>query len=224
MLSRTLMLSVALGVLATVPVANAGHMSKWYVGVEAGANWMADSDVKVDTIDPFFGGGWPTSNASFDTGWAGMATIGYAWPQWRLELELGLRANDMDTETGPPGFKGTGDMNQFSQMINIVRDLDVGSDCVLSLGAGIGGNSVSVDDKLHGPELNGDDYVMAWQLIAGLSHQLKPGLDLVVNYRYFNSDGPDIQEVSGNRHNDTFDTLSEHTLTIGLRFDLDPAS
>ncbi|MEQ1755014.1 MAG: outer membrane beta-barrel protein [Micropepsaceae bacterium] len=225
MLKRTLVLSTAIGLFALSPAADAGHMSKWYAGIEAGANWSADADMEVDTTDPVFGGGWPSSGASFDTGWGGMATVGYAWPQWRVELELGLRKNDFDSFTGPPGFLGTGDMEHFSQMINIIRDFDIGSDCNLSLGAGIGGDSVSVTDSLHVPTLDGDDYVMAWQLMAGISHELKPGLDLVLNYRYFNANGPDITETDAlaRLHNSTYDSLSEHTLTIGLRFDLSPS-
>ncbi len=223
MLARTLMLSTALAVLTVAPVATAGHMTRWYAGLEAGANWANDTDIAVDTVDPFFLGGYPNSGADFDSGWSGMATIGYAWDDWRVELELGLRQNDFDAFSGPPGYTGTGDMQQFSQMLNIVRDIDLGGNCVLSLGAGIGGNSISVHNGLHAPALDGDDYGMAWQLVAGFSHELKPGLDLVVNYRYFNTDGPDIVENDAAIiHNDSWDDVGQHTLTIGLRFDLTP--
>ena len=223
MLARTLMLSTALAVLTVAPVATAGHMTRWYAGLEAGANWANHTDIAVDTVDPFFLGGYPNSGADFDSGWSGMATIGYAWDDWRVELELGLRQNDFDAFSGPPGYTGTGDMQQFSQMLNIVRDIDLGGNCVLSLGAGIGGNSISVHNGLHAPALDGDDYGMAWQLVAGFSHELKPGLDLVVNYRYFNTDGPDIVENDAAIiHNDSWDDVGQHTLTIGLRFDLTP--
>jgi opacity protein-like surface antigen len=64
---------------------------------------------------------------------------------------------------------------------------------------------------------------MAWQLVAGISHELKPGVDLVLNYRYFNTDGPNIIEnEAGIIHNDSWDDVGQHTLTIGLRFDLTP--
>ena len=223
MISRALKLSTALVVLTVAPVANAGHMTSWYLGLEVGANWAGDTDIAVDTIDPFFLGGYPASGADFDAGWGGMATIGYAWEDWRVELELGLRENDFDAISGPPGFSGPGDMHQFSQMLNVIRDIDLGGNCVLSLGAGIGGNSISLHNGLHAPALDGDDYGMAWQLVAGISHELKPGVDLVLNYRYFNTDGPNIIEnEAGIIHSDSWDDVGQHTLTIGLRFDLTP--
>ena len=43
-----------------------------------------------------------------------------------MELELDLRENDFDAISGPPGFAGSGDMQQFSQMINVIRDIDLG--------------------------------------------------------------------------------------------------
>jgi len=222
MFSRALKLSTALVVLTVAPVANAGHMTSWYVGLEAGANWAGDADVQVDTIDALLTP-YPGSAADFEAGWAGMATIGYAWEEWRVELELGLRENDFDVLSGPPGLSGRGDMQQFSQMINVIRDIDLGGNCVLSLGAGIGGNSTSLHNGLHAPALDGSDYGMAWQLVAGFSHELKPGLDLVVNYRYFNADGPNIVETeAGIIHNDSWDDVNQHTLTIGLRFDITP--
>ena len=222
MFSRALKLSTALVVLTVAPVANAGHMTSWYVGLEAGANWADDADVQVDTVDALLTP-YPASAADFETGWSGMATIGYAWEDWRVELELGLRDNDFDVLSGPPGLSGSGDMQQFSQMINVIRDIDFGGNCVLSLGVGIGGNSISMHNGLHAPALDGDDYGMAWQLVAGISHEIKPGVDLVLNYRYFNADGPNIVEnEAGIIHNDSWDDVGQHTVSIGLRFDITP--
>ena len=45
---------------------------------------------------------------------------------WRVQLELDLRENDFDAISGPPGFGGSDDMQQFSQMINVIRDIDLG--------------------------------------------------------------------------------------------------
>src|SRR3954463_10057393 len=57
----------------------------WYVGVEAGANWVQDVD------DHFTIANNPvtTLNVDVDTGWAAIATVGYAFweSNWRLELE-----------------------------------------------------------------------------------------------------------------------------------------
>jgi opacity protein-like surface antigen len=65
------------------------------------------------------------------------------------------------------------------------------------------------------------DYVFAWQVIAGLSISVGPSTDLVLNYRYMQSDGPEFTETAlAILHNDTFDDVGHHSLTIGLRFAL----
>lgn len=223
MITRTILLSSAMGFLLLAVPANASHAQKWYIGVEAGANWISDVAVDVDTIDPFFGGGFPPAGSEFDTGFAMLGTVGYTWTNVRVELELGYRANDFDSFASAGGFTGTGELSEFTQMVNFVYDWHLGPKCTLSLGAGMGGDSIQYKNSLHTVAFDDGDYVFAWQLMAGLSHPISPGLDLVLNYRYFNAASAEFTEVAGAiLHNDTYDDLEKHTLTLGLRFDLGP--
>ena len=84
---------------------------------------FVDVDVNNDTIDPSFFGGYPGTVSSFDTGWAALGTVGYAWHNWRAELELGYRANDLDTFFVPAlSYTGGGEFNEASAMLNILYD------------------------------------------------------------------------------------------------------
>jgi len=84
------------------------HQQGWYVGLEAGANWIGDNDFTISSdyagngISPvalssmhhrsYVGG-----SLDFDTGWAGFATFGYGFENnWRIEVEAGYRSNDFN--------------------------------------------------------------------------------------------------------------------------------
>jgi opacity protein-like surface antigen len=209
------------GSVMALAVPAGAQVNGWYLGIEAGINSNSDTDMQVDSIDPFFGGGFPPAGATFDTGWVGAGTLGYAWPSVRLELELAYRDSDHDTFASAGTFTGSGHFNEFSQMVNVLWDIPLGPTAALSLGAGLGGDNISQTNSLHTVPFDGSEYVFAWQLLAGLSFSISPTTDLVVNYRYMNADGPEFLENDGfNLHNDTFDDVSHHTLTIGLRFDI----
>jgi opacity protein-like surface antigen len=211
----------AVSLLALAVPASSSHVSGWYLGIEAGVNTNDDTSMLVDSIDPSFGGGFPPAGTMFDTGFMGAGTLGYAWPNLRLELELAYRDNDHDTFASAGVFTGTGDFNEFTQMVNVLWDIDLNPDIALSLGGGIGGDSISYKNSLHTVPFDGSDYVFAWQLIAGLSLSIGPTTDLVLNYRYMQADGPEFLETAGViLHNDTFDNVGHHSLTIGLRFDI----
>src|SRR5690242_5970208 len=81
--------------LCTAP-ADAARYNGWYVSLEGGANkaedWNARSNITnlgvVTTTAP--------AHASFDTGWAVLGSVGYAFHNWRLEVEGGYRHNNTD--------------------------------------------------------------------------------------------------------------------------------
>lgn len=218
MKTRLLTAATAVSLFALAAPAGA-NVNGWYLGIEAGFNQNTDTDMLVDSIDPFFFGGFPPAGTTFDTGWMGAGTIGYAWPHLRLELELAYRDSDHDTFASAGTFTGTGDFNEFTQMVNVLWDIDLGPDASLSLGAGLGGDSISYTNSLHTTPFDGSEYVFAWQLIAGLNISIGPTTDLVLNYRFLNADGPEFLETSGGiLHNDTFDDVGHHSVTLGLRF------
>lgn len=86
------------------------HQQGWYVGLEAGANWIGDTDFTVNSGAYANGIGevklasLPVINSGsldFDTGWAGFATVGYGFDNgWRVEFEGGYRSNDFKASAG----------------------------------------------------------------------------------------------------------------------------
>jgi len=155
----------------------------------------------------------------FDDGLAILGEIGYRWENnWRLELELGSRHNDVDcfsVNGAACSAAGLSDVSQFSQMVNLIHDIDITERTALSVGIGLGGNFIDAD----GVGLqDDDDYSFAAQAIFQLSHELTDRIDLVLSYRFMTSDDAEF-------YHSTYKTMEmeteSHTVSVGLRFDLE---
>ena len=205
--------SVVLGIVAP---ANAGQNKGWYIGLEGGANWVSDNDTTFSTSLPTTG----PANIEFDTGWAGIATTGYAFQNnWRLEGELGYRHNDIDAINGVSNAPG-GELNSTSLMVNALYDIPVTNRMTVSLGAGAGAVHAEFDDGVLDQD---EDTRFAYQGIAGLSYAASSRMDLTLNYRYLRSDASEFQGRHLG-HSDFYNTddIQNHTVTVGLRYDLYP--
>lgn len=218
--------------LAAAP-ANAAHFNGWYISLEVGANWIDDDDAIV--VDDITTASFPefVGTTDHDTGWAGLGSLGYAWNNWRVELELGFRSNEssvlfVDTAAPfDPNFVDSFDLDEFSQMVNLIYDFRLGERWSLSLGAGVGGDLVDVEhNSAPGNDfvIDDDDYVFAWQLIAGVNYAITPRSELFLNYRFFNADAPEIEAVGfvDGPYDIHMDDIQKHTVTVGWRFDLYP--
>lgn len=215
--TRALLLG-AVASCALAANANAAVFQGWYVGLEAGGNWIQDADVDVDAPAPLPG------TTSFDTGWAALGTIGYSWQGWRGELELGYRANDIsDFVVSGTSHTLGGELNELSPMLNVVYDFDL-DDWGLSFGAGAGGDNIRYknDAGYHTVPIHDTDWVFAWQAIVGLNYHLNSRTDLFVDYRYFTAENPEFTELEApvTLHTDSYDNLQKHTATIGIRYAL----
>jgi outer membrane protein OmpA-like peptidoglycan-associated protein len=205
--------TMALSAYTLATTAEAGHRPQgWYVGIEAGGTWMNDTD-----IDP--GLAKTEIEVDFDDGLAILGEIGYRWESnWRLELELGSRHNDVEcfSVNGNPCINtALSDISQFSQMVNLIHDIDITERTAFSVGIGLGGNFVDADGAGLTED---DDYVFAAQAIFQLSHELTDQIDLVLSYRFMTSDDLEFRHVAYQ----TMDMENEsHTVSVGLRFDLD---
>jgi len=220
---------VLLGTAAALSVVAASHSEArnnqgWYVGIEGGANWVDDNDGFVG-----FNSGIPIlpDTISFDTGWAVLATVGYAFDQnWRIELEGGYRKNDVDvfsilsTPTTPAG----GDLSQISIMANVLFDVPLTDRLDFTVGVGAGAAYTKFDPTFaFGPGAPGDDddWTFAYQGIAGLSYAITDRLDLTLQYRYQHVNDPSFTVPRGaTADNYAFDDIENHTVSIGLRYDL----
>lgn len=204
--------AMALSVYTLSTSAEAGHRPQgWYIGVEAGVTWIDTASVDIP--------GPTIVETKFDDGLAILGELGYRWENnWRLELELGSRHNDVDCvsfNNGPCGGSNWGDVTQFTQMLNVVHDIDIDEQTALSIGIGLGGNFVDVDGASF---LDDDDYVFAAQALFQLSHELTEEIDLVLSYRFMTSDDPEFRRLGVG----TIEMENEnHTVSVGLRFDLE---
>jgi len=212
MTTRTLLL----GAVATIAfgfAANAQERNGWYIGLEGGGNWIGDTsavsrldrDVGLDTTS--------AGDIPFSEGWAAIATVGHHFAQnWRWEVEVGYRSNDLDGTSG--------EANEWSGMLNVLYDIPLGRSLALSLGAGAGADNMEFKS---GP-VNGfqdRDWNFAYQGIAGLTVAVSDRIDLFANYRYLRVHEPDFTSrvigPAGLQHIE-LDDVAKHTATIGLRY------
>ncbi len=214
---------VLLGTAAALSVAAASHSEArnnqgWYVGIEGGANWVDDNDGFVAFSTGFF---TVPDTISFDTGWSVLATVGYGFDKnWRLELEGGYRSNDVDLlSTFFASTTSSGDLTQISLMANVLFDVPLTDRLDFTIGAGAG----AVYSEFGGPFASSDDSDtnFAYQGIAGLSYAVTDRLDLTLTYRYLHVNDPEFTVARG-PFVDTyaFDDVENHTVSIGLRYDL----
>lgn len=203
--------------LACALPASAGNFNGWYIGLEGGANWNSDNDAAFATVPPLY----TPATIGYDTGWAALATMGYAFENsgWRVEGEFGYRHNDIDSIAGLPA---AGELTSMTLMANVLYDFKLMDRLTLSVGAGAGAQHSTFDDGVIDQD---EDYNFAYQGIAGLSYAVSPRLDLTLNYRYLRTDESSYHGAHL-AHTDYYalDDGEKQTLTIGLRYDLYPDS
>src|SRR5262249_24553264 len=89
------MRSLLLGTAAAVSlcgVAEAAPFHGWYLSMEGGAVWVQKDDFTNHSTTGTF-----HNQYSFETGWAVLASVGYAFDRhWRVEGEAGYRSNRLD--------------------------------------------------------------------------------------------------------------------------------
>jgi len=191
--------AVALAGMATS--AQAADRHGWYFGLEGGI-------VKLNDNTAYFG-----LETAYENGWAGLGEVGYAFNgRWRVELELGMRRNEVD-KIEFIGSVDTGDVRNYTGFVNAVWDAPISNKWALSLGAGIGLDHVTA--AFFGS--HGDDTVFAAQGIAGLTYQMSTHWDLDLNYRYLWAADPQVEIFGVTNDLD----ITKHTITIGFRYGFD---
>jgi outer membrane protein OmpA-like peptidoglycan-associated protein len=184
----------------------------------AGANWIDDGAWRS------FSSGVQTDQGqySYNQGYVISGAIGYDFGKnWRAEFEVAYRDNDMDTycnSGGECGFTTSAEVFEFSQMVNVLYDIPLGGPWEASVGAGVGGTLVVLQNvDPNGIEM--DDYVLTGQLIAQVGYRMSDRWQLFADYRYMIMDDPLMQYPS----DPTFDyeiEKTDHSLMLGVRFDL----
>ena len=212
---------ILLGVVATAAlsgVAGAANFKGWYLSLEAGANWVDDWNSIATRNAPAV-----EADATFSTGWAAFGSVGYAFgSNWRAELELGYRANDLDSTTPGGLFWDEGDLWEATAMANVIYDIRLCDKLGLSMGVGACADYSELTDTRGAVDLSDEDWNLAYQGIAGLNYSIGSRTTAFVNYRYLRVSNPDFnmrdQLVSGYEFDG--DDFAKHSVTAGLRYAL----
>jgi outer membrane protein OmpA-like peptidoglycan-associated protein len=145
----------------------------------------------------------------------GMVNLGYAYPNnLRSEIELGYRQNDVES-VGTSG--GSGDYSTFNGMINLYYDIPGLGRWTPYLGAGGGMARLELDGvaPVNGSTLSDDDWVWAYQGIAGVGYQLTNNLGLFADYRYLDTTEGNFTTAGGRELGTDY---TEHRVMVGLRW------
>jgi outer membrane protein OmpA-like peptidoglycan-associated protein len=203
-LKHALLASSILAAPLAVPTlahAQAQPVTGLYVGAGAGANFLSNETVKSITFPNGAKAGYGT-NPKFDTGFVGLASIGYGLGNGvRVELEGNYRENSGRLAAGF-GTIERGDSRKYGAMVNALYDFNLASFGITGvpvtpyLGVGAGYAREDVDgmyiaapngNAVHIRDGNGSD-MFAYQAIAGVAYSLDsvvPGLALTAEYRFY---------------------------------------
>lgn len=193
-------LTTALGVAGSAS-ADPTHQG-WYIGLEGG--WSIVDNTSL------IGAGY--SSIDFEDDYATFVTVGQASGNWRWELELGYRTNDIDLINGVNVTDG--ELNEWSGFVNARYGIPLSKRWVLDLGAGVGIDHAVFDDHIGRRD---DDTVLGVQGLAGLTYRVTDHWDLAVNYRAMWAGSPEYRispVVSGM-------DLTKQAITVGLRYGYD---
>lgn len=205
--------TILLGATAVLGLASAAHARGWYVGLEAGANSIPDTPAAYRENPPPF---TAFPEGRFDTGWALIATVGYAMQHWRIEGELAWRSNDKERFVF---LVSTGDVDQLTAMYNMTYELPLSQDLGIALGGGAG----LAYAMLAIPDIDDTDLNFAYQGIVQINYTLSPSTELSLGYRYLRVLDPEFADATaGVTYAATFDDFSNHALTLGVRFTFAP--
>ena len=202
--------AAALCLSATAQAANDG----WYLGLEGGANWVQDWTFTVVPAD--FPG-----QASFDTGWAALATVGYGFGDWAVEFEGGYRSNKIDQNVLQPD--GTeiwdGQLDETTFMANVKYNYPLTQKLTLSVGAGAGADYSKLQAiSPNGTSADADNWAFAYQGIAQLGYAVGQQSEVFVSYRYFRTEQQSFDYVPTFDNVWEGDNFEKHTATIGFRY------
>ena len=107
-----------LGTAALLAALGNAEARGWYFSLEGGGNLADDVTADFRVTDAGATTFASAPEASFDSGWAVLATTGYAFTNnWRLEAELGYRQNETTS--------GTAQLDEWSLMVNALYDINL---------------------------------------------------------------------------------------------------
>ncbi len=175
-------------VALTAGAANAQQINDTYVSAKGSYGWMQNADVSGPDM-------------KMNDGWGGNVAVGrYFAKNIRGEAELGYYTNGVDKVKVPAGDTGAdGDVSALTGMLN--GYYEPYADCRIKpyVGAGVGVANINLDGVTAGGAAlaDGDDTVLAGQVMAGASYALTPRTDLTAEYRYLQAADASIDTPAG---------------------------
>lgn len=153
-----------------------------YIFFYGGINSRPDA-----TVEPV---GFQPNEISLDDGTVFGGGIGTVWHDFRFELEIGTRSNDVENLVGL-----IWDFSATSFMINGYYDINIGLPVKPFLGVGVGIAQVKsfANDGINSAK--DSDTVPAYQFMGGAVIDLSKSLSLFGTYRYFSTTDATLNEV-----------------------------
>lgn len=204
-------------VLLSIPAVVFGGNGGLYVGGQLGLS-LSDS-VEVDS---------PSGPFHLVPTVGGIASLqlGYDYAdqypdiaQGRIELELSLRNNPLDTVEFAEGeFEAGGNLTVQSVMLNFFYEYHELAPLLAYYGVGGGVARVLVEDAtVSGMSLADDaDDVFAYQIGLGLGVEVSPAMTVDVGYRYFAALDTEFEDSRGRNLSLEY---RNHALLFGVRYD-----
>ena len=158
---------------------------KNYVTIQGGYQGMEDQNIA--------GAG----DAEFDSGFGVSGAIGHNYGAYSFidnvkgEIEVSYGSNDVDNIGG---VAGSGKVENFSAMANMIHEYDTNTIIVPYYGVGAGWTRVEATDISQGGAavLDGSETGFAYQLMAGVNYLIDPCNEVGVRYRYMNAPGIEL--------------------------------
>lgn len=209
--------------------------SGYYISAHGGWSFPQQTTSEFDSPGLTPGGvGYIVSDP--DNGYRVGGSVGYIFNRYfRGEAELSYSESDINTlnafSVGPvrpgPGFwsgpiQAKGDTSSLSGMVNGLITLPIDTVWTPYVGGGIGYTHVSANDVGFAGIPGGtddSDGAFSWQLIAGLSFDISPNLELGGRYRYLHIGETTLYNSAGDQQR--IDAAEAHSAEITLTWKLD---
>jgi len=211
---RGILLGSAIALM--LPTAALAANEGFYIGGAGGVNWTRDAKLKDDTL------GFQ-QKLEYDRGWVGALSAGYATAIGvRTELEVNYRwGNDVKGDNDPTGNWG-GKVRSLGFMGNLLYDFNTGTAFTpyIGVGAGIARvkqelNFVPAGTATSIRYASDQDWVFAYQGIAGVAYNVTSNLALTADYRYFATAKPKFDTAFGTTAESQY---RNHSVMVGLRY------
>ena len=201
---RTMKTLLVAGALAALPVA---ANAQWYAGVDVGVAFPEDSTASGSGV---------SYNSEYDNTFDTASAVhgGYAFGPYRLEGEFGMW--NMKTSS-VDGQEGGGTVSAQSLMLNGIYEFlpDSKWHPFVCIGIGTAYVDASGTQKQNSTIYQGNEWVFAYQGIAGVAYDLFDMLSLTAQYRYFGTTDYEVATPGGAKLDAEF---GSHAIMIGMNY------